>query len=976
MATKYKLCYCIQKGNMSADEIKDNLRTQGLKVANVSLYSDGLTGVIAFQKKADRDTVLVAGFLNLDETQLTVMEQDPRRGLPSPKKATASLGPVSPSLNSRAGDTHQTTSKFFNPYHFVDVNGFTPRYKVLHHDRFTTGYCGKFTVDLKFTTPGFIPDPERTVYIISNETLVREGDLETGPTIIHDMLSKWFQNKELNDDALPKEILFDPDCPGWDLEHPENHIWDTEDKPGTTAKVQKGCIRKDGQGKFIIETYKSSRWAHKVMYFFQLMGEYGVPSTSFRGMLRNTVETLSNSCFTGYGEGDDKDHMFHRLDIGISAQRNETTKLQAVVLKQNKNGKWGYVRLDQAKVLSPHLFNRIGGTGENALGAYWNCSSAYYEKISIIGKRDTNPHNCTGLHAYELPPPNGKGYRGDIHNILSDTDVKTDTFKVNEIKTVPLTHTKNEYNKTFPYVAKVPKDGQIWAIIRQLNIPTQGGGFFQSYKIKVISDDLKPLQKKLSDFNNLAKNPDSSNDKVTYAVSEIKIKTAFDIDTKTQHRAFFLFGKKKFDEAVTQKFDRNPQGFGENEKMIISQFRSLLRQRKENAKKFPPDSQGINKALAEAMPEDVYDGMLAYYHPANRYLTYTTVPQKPYGNSPRAILEKLDKLPCKRLDQLCPACQLFGTVIPRNNDAPGGSKMPSGYKGKVTVGMGKLTKPGDKDPGTITIWPLGTPKPTYYPFYVINNRRKRQQNQPPFMDYDRQDIRIGRKVYLHQEPEKLYYQTDQKTNLNATTHPVPGGTTFKFEITFENLTNYELGLLLYSLDMEYKTKEVGHYLGMGKSLGLGSCRLKLGTVTLYDMAEHYKSLEGGHGAVLKNSEVQRIELIYQYVQGTNEGEIFYQRMDNVNNGKFGDISLPDDNIIVLDYLDQKYIREFHIFKSINVQPELKLDLPVHFAGDMETEGFKWYQTARSNQSQRLFEPGALEEDAQQGNELEEHALAP
>jgi CRISPR-associated protein (TIGR03986 family) len=376
------------------------------------------------------------------------------------------------------------------------------------------------------------------------------------------------------------------------------------------------------------------------------------------------------------------------------------------------------------------------------------------------------------------------------------------------------------------------------------------------------------------------------------------------------------------------------------------------------------------------MPEDVYDGMLAYYHPASRYLTYTTVPQKPYKTNPRRILDEMDKLPCKRLDRLCPACQLFGTVVPGGNDAPEGSKVSGGYKGKVAVGMGKLTKPGDGDPGTITIRPLGTPKPTYYPLYVINNRRKKRQHQPSFMDYDRQEIRIGRKVYLHQEPEKLHYQTDQKTNLNVTIHPVPGGTTFKFEITFENLTNYELGLLLYSLDMEYKTKEVGYHLGMGKSLGLGSCRLKLGTVAHYDMAEHYKSLEGGHGAVLKNSEVQRLELIYQYVQGTNKEEIFYQRMDNVNNEKFGDIFMPDDNIIVQDYLDQKYIQEFHIFKSINVQPELKLNLPVHFAGGMETEGFKWYKAARSNQSQRLFEPDALEKDAQQGNELEKHALAP
>ena len=85
-------------------------------------------------------------------------------------------------------------------------------------------------------------------------------------------------------------------------------------------------------------------------------------------MLRSTVETLSNSCFTGVESEDRADCIFHRLDV--QADNLELRGLKPVLLRKRDDGTWGYVMLDQARVLSPHLFNRIGASGENALGAY------------------------------------------------------------------------------------------------------------------------------------------------------------------------------------------------------------------------------------------------------------------------------------------------------------------------------------------------------------------------------------------------------------------------------------------------------------------------------------------------------------------------------------------------------------------------------------------------------------------------------
>ena len=66
--------------------------------------------------------------------------------------------------------------RFLNPYQFVDVSGYTPRQDFdVRQDRFR-GNCGTITVDLVFKTPGFIPDPDHTIYAIHDDSLKQEDD--------------------------------------------------------------------------------------------------------------------------------------------------------------------------------------------------------------------------------------------------------------------------------------------------------------------------------------------------------------------------------------------------------------------------------------------------------------------------------------------------------------------------------------------------------------------------------------------------------------------------------------------------------------------------------------------------------------------------------------------------------------------------------------------------------------------------------
>lgn len=83
---------------------------------------------------------------------------------------------------------------------------------------------------------------------------------------------------------------------------------------------------------------------------------------------------------------------------------------------------------------------------------------------------------------------------------------------------------------------------------------------------------------------------------------------------------------------------------------------------------------------------------------------------------------------------------------------------------------------------------------------------------------------VGRKTYQHRGTT-LNPDTSQMGNARVWT--TTGNETFEFRIFFENLTAEELGLLLFSVDLEIpgdKTILRQHY-GYGKPAGFGSVRL-------------------------------------------------------------------------------------------------------------------------------------------------------
>jgi CRISPR/Cas system CSM-associated protein Csm3 (group 7 of RAMP superfamily) len=184
------------------------------------------------------------------------------------------------------------------------------------------------------------------------------------------------------------------------------------------------------------------------------------------------------------------------------------------------------------------------------------------------------------------------------------------------------------------------------------------------------------------------------------------------------------------------------------------------------------------------------------------------------------IPEKLKA--CTSIDHLCITCSMFGMMQKGEKGAQPKPKdqKTSLLKGKISFSDGKLCN-SDFELLSWRILPeLSSPKPQHRPFYESDHRVR------------------GRKFYYHQTSPRL---AASETNRNVSVQPIQNAV-FGFEVSFQNLADEELGLLLYSLILEPGMR---HKIGMGKPVGLGSVRIEILELKLDDPKKRYRSLEAG-----------------------------------------------------------------------------------------------------------------------------------
>lgn len=138
---------------------------------------------------------------------------------------------------------------------------------------------------------------------------------------------------------------------------------------------------------------------------------------------------------------------------------------------------------------------------------------------------------------------------------------------------------------------------------------------------------------------------------------------------------------------------------------------------------------------------------------------------------------------------------------------------------------------------TATAHPLLQPNPTSYQLYLEQDGRKLKHWDAP------EGVKIrGYKMYWHNKMSDWKATEDEAklTNVVRKITPIKHGSHFHAKVRFQNLSELELGALLTVFDLAGAGETAAYKLGQGKSLGLGSVKMK---ATLHlDAADFYKTL--------------------------------------------------------------------------------------------------------------------------------------
>lgn len=173
---------------------------------------------------------------------------------------------------------------------------------------------------------------------------------------------------------------------------------------------------------------------------------------------------------------------------------------------------------------------------------------------------------------------------------------------------------------------------------------------------------------------------------------------------------------------------------------------------------------------------------------------------------------------CSDRNRLCPACRMFGSL-----------QRGMVHAGKVSIGDATAPKGSYELMDFITLDVLSTPKPEARPAaYTVEKGGK--------------NVVLGRKFYRHRPDGVLQRTGQKKDHQNKTVQPVAPGTTFTFEVRYNDLREGELRLLLYALALE---PDLYHKVGLGKPIGLGSAQIEIVGWERIDRAARYRTLGGG-----------------------------------------------------------------------------------------------------------------------------------
>lgn len=196
-------------------------------------------------------------------------------------------------------------------------------------------------------------------------------------------------------------------------------------------------------------------------------------------------------------------------------------------------------------------------------------------------------------------------------------------------------------------------------------------------------------------------------------------------------------------------------------------------------------------------------------------------------------------LPCRDDQDLCPSCRLFGSADTDGKDTAAAQQRS--YRGHVRIGDALAI--GEVAPQSVTLPPMGLPRPGAGQFYLVNDADTRgNASEKPLREWGsaadaggRERRLRGRKYYWHTPLESAPqprrgkarpHQLDKSMTTRAAVFP--RGTRFTTALTFTDLDKTQLGGLLACLQPGALLGErLWQHIGGGRPLGYGSCTLEL-----------------------------------------------------------------------------------------------------------------------------------------------------
>ena len=224
---------------------------------------------------------------------------------------------------------------------------------------------------------------------------------------------------------------------------------------------------------------------------------------------------------------------------------------------------------------------------------------------------------------------------------------------------------------------------------------------------------------------------------------------------------------------------------------------------------------------------------------------------------------------CDNTKHLCFACRLFGSVGNVMEEIPVSQKS---YRGRVLFSDATINK--DTEPLTLSL--------------LLDRPRVEEKEKEKALKkfYTNSDGKIkGRKFYWHQK--ELFQKKDLVKDFEINSDSVMStiscmdiNQSFNFEVHFENLSDKELGTLVYALELE---EGLLHKIGRAKAYGFGSCKIEIKEILL-DNESKYQSFISSHNKDLSFLEDIKKEYINSKNTQIKELKAILSKENKVNIG--------------------------------------------------------------------------------------------